>query len=207
MTRHRSAPELLALQSLRLAGAADAERVADRSFLPADVIEDLLRAAQAAGQVEAVEFGPSRFLVLTEAGRTRLHALLADDLEAAGARETLRAVLEDFEQGINDEMVRAISEWQRGAPSPAPQEGLLEELERLGSALQDVLAPLVAHLPRFGRYPAQFGIALRRVQDGEPRWIAGVGILSCHTVWAELHQDLLSSLDRERTPEPRPEER
>lgn len=205
MTRHRSAPELLALQSLRLAGAADAERIADRSFLPADLIEDQLRAAQAAGQVEAVELGPSRFLVLTEPGRSRLRTLLADDLEAADARETLRAVLEDFEQGLNDEMVRAVSEWQRSAPS-APQDELLGTLVRLGSGLQDVLGPLVAELPRFGRYPAQYGIALRRAQDGELLWIAGVGILSCHTVWAELHQDLLSTLDRERTPEPRPEE-
>ena len=72
MSPHRSVPELLVLQSLRLAGAADAGRIADRSFLPTDVIEDLVRAAQAAGQVEAFDFGTSRSLVLTEAGHARL---------------------------------------------------------------------------------------------------------------------------------------
>lgn len=207
MTRHRSVPELLTLQSLRLAGTAGAERIADRSLLPTDLIEDLVRTAQASGQVETVEFGSSRSLVLTAAGHARLRELLADDLEAAGAQETLRTVLEDFEQGINDEMVRVVSDWQRAAPSTAPPQELLDTLERLGSALQEVIAPLAARLPRFGRFPAQYGLALRRARDGDLRWIAGIGILSCHTVWAELHQDLLSTLGRERLPGPRPEER
>lgn len=207
MTPHRSVPELLVLQSLRLAGAADVERIADRSLLPADLIEDLVRTAQTVGQVETVEFGPSRSLVLTGTGHARLREMLADDLEAADAREILRAALEDFEQGINDEMVRVVSEWQRAAPTPAAPEELLETLTRLGSALQEVTAPLAARLPRFGRFPAQYGIALRRARDGDLRWIAGIGILSCHTVWAELHQDLLSTLGRERLAEPRPEER
>lgn len=206
MSPHRSAPELLVLQSLRLAGAADVGRIADRSFLQAEVIEDLVRAAQAAGRVEAFEFGPSRSLVLTEAGRARLRELLAEDLEAVEAQATLRTVLEDFEQGINGEMVRAVSEWQRAAPAPERPTELLDELAALGAGLRQVLEPLVARLPRFGRYPAQYGIALRRARDGEHRWIAGVGILSCHAVWAELHQDLLSTLGRERTTEPRPEE-
>ena len=207
MSPHRSVPELLVLQSLRLAGAADAGRIADRSFLPTDVIEDLVRAAQAAGQVEAFDFGTSRSLVLTEAGHARLRELLDDDLEVEQARTTLRAVLEDFEHGINGEMVRAVSEWQRAVPgSEAPVE-LLDELAALGAELRQVLEPLVATLPRFGRYPAQYRIALRRARDGDLRWIAGIGILSCHTVWAELHQDLLSTLGRERLPETRPEER
>lgn len=207
MTPHRSVPELLVLQSLRLAGAADVERIADRSLLTTDLIEDLVRTAQTVGQVETVEFGPSRSLVLTGTGHSRLREMLADDLEAADAREILRAALEDFEQGINDEMVRVVSEWQRAAPTPAAPEELLETLTRLCSALQEVIAPLAARLPRFGRFPAQYGIALRRARDGDLRWIAGIGILSCHTVWAELHQDLLSTLGRERLAEPRPEER
>lgn len=207
MTPHRSVPELLVLQSLRLAGAADVERIADRSLLPTDLVEDLVRTAQTAGQVETVEFGPSRSLVLTGTGHSRLRELLADDLETADAREILRAVLQDFEQGINDEMVHVVSEWQRAAPTPAAPEELLETLTRLGSALQEVMAPLATRLPRFGRFPAQYGIALRRARDGDLRWIAGIGTLSCHTVWAELHQDLLSTLGRERLPETRPEER
>lgn len=207
MTPHRSVPELLVLQSLRLAGAAEVERIADRSLLPTDLVEDLVRTAQTVGQVETVEFGPSRSLVLAGTGHSRLRELLADDLEAADAREILRAALEDFEQGINDEMVRVVSEWQRAAPTPAAPEELLETLTRLGSALQEVIAPLAARLPRFGRFPAQYGIALSRASDGDLRWIAGIGILSCHTVWAELHQDLLSTLGRESLAEPRPEER
>lgn len=205
MRTHRSASELLVLQSLRLAGAADAGRIADRSFLSADVIDDQVRAARTAGQVEIVEFGPSRSLVLTAAGHARLRELLDDDLEAANAQEMLRAVLEEFEQNINDEMVRAISVWQRAAPAPETPGELLDQLAALGAGLRQILEPLVARLPRFGRYPAQYGIALRRAQDGDLRWIAGVGILSCHSVWAELHQDLLSTLGRERTPEPRSE--
>lgn len=70
------------------------------------------------------------------------------------------------------------------------QEGLLDGL----------MATVVHRLPRFGRYPQQFRQALEQASGGDMRWVAGVGILSCHVVWAELHQDFLSSLGRERTP-------
>ncbi len=206
MSPHRSAPELLVLQSLRLAGAADVGRIADRSFLATDLIEDQVRAARVDGQIETVELGPSRSLVLTAAGHARLRDLLADELDTADAGATVRAVLEDFERRINDEMVRAVSDWQRATPAAAAPLGLLAELEVLGAELRRVLGPLTSLLPRFGRYPAQYGIALRRAQDGDLRWIAGIGNLSCHTVWAELHQDLLSSAGRERTTGPHPEE-
>jgi hypothetical protein len=43
---------------------------------------------------------------------------------------------------------------------------------------------------------------LRRVDRGERRWVDAPRIDSCHTVWFELHEDLLASLGLERGAKP-----
>jgi len=53
-------------------------------------------------------------------------------------------------------------------------------------------------LSRFGGYPDRFRAALERVDRGQRNWVDGSRIDSCHTVWFELHEDLLSTLGLER---------
>ncbi|MGM7666715.1 hypothetical protein [Microbacterium sp. A93] len=81
---------------------------------------------------------------------------------------------------------------------------MLRELNEQGESLGHLLEDLTHRLPRFTRYPRQFAAAVQKARASEDRWVAGVGILSCHTVWAELHQDLLASLGRARGAEPGP---
>lgn len=208
MSAHRSEPSLLVLLAVRLSGVATTEQVLDRTLLPEAVVGRELGRAASVGEVEDLDLGLGGGVVLTESGRLRLAELLAAELSSAGAREIAAEVLDSFEAGINTSLVGALSHWQLadGALSAgrsttgdaAPPAELLETLDELGGALRELLRPLMELLPRFGRYPSQYRIALERARSGESRWIAGIGILSCHVVWAELHQDLLSTLGRLR---------
>lgn len=209
MTAFRT--ELLTLQTVRLAGFAEEEALAERSRRPfGEVHSDLHRCAEA-GDVERMSFAETSGWILSSRGSARLAALLAAEVDAAGASAVLGAALEAFED-INGDFVETVSRWQLrsmdyGGPGmatagSAEYAALLTYLSTLGEQLQRLLAPVAEILPRFGRYPAQYLRGLERARsDGLPS-ITGIGILSCHVVWAELHQDLLSTLGRDRTPEP-----
>ena len=119
-----------------------------------------------------------------------------------------------FEQpdGINERFVEVVPRWQlrSTAPTQGPAgadeaeevDALLTELEKLGRRLRSLLVELIAHLPRFGRYPAQYDAAVHRARTDGLGWVTGVGILSCHALWAELHQDLRSTAGGDRPAEP-----
>lgn len=210
MTAERSGPELLTLQALRLAGFADVDAIADRALLPAEEILMLIDRATRAGHVEPLRFAEAHGWILSDPGTAHLSALLAHDVDEAGAREVLSTTSAEFERpaGLNDRFVEGISRWQLCSTSstqPLPEsvdaqelEQLLAALTALGRELRALLAPLTGRLPRFGRYPAQYDLAVGRAHAEGLRWVTGVGVLSCHTVWAELHQDLRSTVGEVR---------
>jgi len=81
---------------------------------------------------------------------------------------------------------------------------LLAEIGRL-RAIDDAIRPVVADLAealdRYGRYAPRFAAALARLEAGELEWFTKPLIDSYHTVWFELHEDLLSTLGLERSKE------
>jgi hypothetical protein len=56
-------------------------------------------------------------------------------------------------------------------------------------------------LERFGDYGKRFDLALGKVKNGERDWFAKPMIDSYHTIWFELHEDLLATLGIERSKE------
>ena len=217
MTDRNERTELLVLQAVRLAGIADLDAILDRTFLGDEEVERVIAAANETGVVEHFSFGDSSGWTITEAGSSRLAELLRRDVARQGATDVLAATLEAFEP-LNGRFVALVTGWQMrvappdkkvsaGAPG-GPGRGadaaelheLLTELESIGSELRAVLTDLIGVLPRFGRYPAQYSAAVRRARHDDLSWgwVTGIGILSCHVVWAELHQDLFSTLGRDR---------
>lgn len=202
--------ELLTLHAVRLAGLADEEAVLDRALLGDQRVREALQLASADGLVQHLTVGEHGGWVLTAGGSSHLGSLLAQEVDGADAHGVLAATLEEFEV-INGPFVKRVARWQlrstsgvaRGFDSAddAAVAALLAGLAESGAELRRVLADLTPVLPRFGRYPAQFAAALERAHLEGLRWITGVGRLSCHTVWAEVHQDLLSSLGRTRSTE------
>jgi hypothetical protein len=60
------------------------------------------------------------------------------------------------------------------------------------------LAGLARRVPRLAHYGKRLTMALERAEAGEGDWVSGVRCDSYHTVWFELHEDLLRMLDRQR---------
>jgi hypothetical protein len=56
-------------------------------------------------------------------------------------------------------------------------------------------------VPRFGDYRSRLRAARTRVEDGDAAWLTSPRIDSYHTVWMQLHEDLLLALGRDRAAE------
>ena len=74
---------------------------------------------------------------------------------------------------------------------------------RLDEVIQPVLADLASALARFEGYGERFAAARRLVEAGERDWFTRPLIDSYHTIWFELHEDLLATLGLERSHEHR----
>jgi hypothetical protein len=58
------------------------------------------------------------------------------------------------------------------------------------------------HVDRFGRYRSRLRAALARVDEGDHDWLTSPRVDSYHSVWMQLHEDLLLALGTDRSDEP-----
>ena len=203
-----STPELLVLHAVRLRGVADDETLARRTGLARELVSELLLDAQAFGWVTRVEFGATKGWALTDRGRAQDGRALAAELDAAQARATVEEQHRRFEE-LNGRLVRASTNWQLRPTAtdhfaanthddPVWDARILRELSDLHRELGPLISALTAELARFAGYDDRFGAALARATDGAHEWVTGIEVDSCHAVWMQLHEDLLSTLGLER---------
>jgi hypothetical protein len=81
---------------------------------------------------------------------------------------------------------------------PRWDDRVLDALGSVGRELDPLDAELANALARLGGYADRYRDAFVRASRGERRWVDGLGIDSCHAVWMQLHQDLLTTLGLER---------
>ncbi|WP_040454445.1 hypothetical protein [Kribbella catacumbae] len=203
MTRS-SAAELLVLHAVRLKGVADELAVARRFALDRAVTAELLLDCQAYGWITWSEFAGLGGWSLTDAGRAENERQLAVELDRAAGREVLREIYTEF-LPLNERLQQTTTDWQirpTAADSMAfndhndPQwdRRVIEELGALDQALSAVSERIGAVLDRFRGYDDRFAAALDRVRAGDGAWVDRTGADSCHTVWFELHEDLIATL-------------
>jgi len=209
---HASSPELSVLHALRVTGVAGDAAVSRRSGIDQDTAAELLRDFEAYGWVTHVEFGETSGWALTEFGRDQDSRKLAEELDQAGGRATVEQAHKEFEV-LNGRLVKACTDWQlrrtegdrlasNDHSDPQWDGRVLDELTVIGAELTRLTDSLVSVLARFDGYADRFGTALARARAGDGQWVAGVGVASCHAVWMELHEDLLSTLGIPRGVEP-----
>jgi hypothetical protein len=203
-----SAPELLVLHAVRLLGMAEDHEVAARFDLEPAVAGELLLDFEAMGWVTHVAFAGTGGWTLTEAGRAENERRLAEELRGTGSSPVVEAAYDRF-LPQNGRLLRAATDWQLRPSATDPlavndhtdqawDGRVLDDLSDLSAALTEIGGALGGRLARFSGYDGRFAAALDRVRRGEPGWVNRPKVDSCHTVWMQLHEDLLATLGRQR---------
>jgi hypothetical protein len=206
---YRSDARLLVLHALRLKGVASVESVAGAVGLEGDEVERQLEQLAALGLV-VMRDGLLKGWQLTPTGRIEHERLLAVELDTTGARPTVEQSYSRF-RSLNPGVLDACSRWQvreRGGhmvrndhADPAYDEKVLHDLSDALSEARPLSDRLAAELDRFRPYGPALEDALDRAQAGERDYVTKPIIASFHTVWFEMHEDLLVTLGLDRSSE------
>jgi hypothetical protein len=203
-----SATELLVLHAVRIRGFADTAAAARRFSLDRDVAEELLLDYEARGWVRRSRFADLSGWSLTDAGRAENVRQLGVELDGIGGRPTVAAKHVEYVP-LNGRFLKAITKWQIRPTSWDPiapndhtdfrwDDRVFDSLGFLNRRLRPLCTILTDVLDRFDGYADRFSAALERAGRGGKSWVDQTGIDSCHTVWFELHEDLLATLNIER---------
>lgn len=190
------------LQAVRLKGRATANDLAAATQLSDEVAMRLLAELTA---VDHVVEARERFK-LTPTGRAALNAHLAAERDAVD-QAALTESYHEFNR-YNTELKELMTRWQlKGGTTPNDHTdadydaAVIAGLVRLDTGFQPLLSRIVALVARLEHYPPRFARALERITAGDHSWFARPLADSYHTVWFELHEDLIGLAGLTRTDE------
>ncbi|CAN5477011.1 hypothetical protein BH10ACT3_BH10ACT3_03630 [soil metagenome] len=188
---------------------ATVEVVAERFSLDQPAVQASLDDASERGWVQ-FRAGRLTGWTLTTTGRDEGERLLSEELRQTQARPTIEAAYELF-VGLNGELLSICTDWQavvvdgvevvNDHTDAVRDAAVLERLELLHVQILPVTRLLADALERFGGYGSRLSAAHERIIGGETEWLTRPTIDSYHTVWFELHEDLLATLGRRRSEE------
>ncbi|MCW2702699.1 MAG: hypothetical protein JWQ37_694 [Blastococcus sp.] len=195
--------DLLALHGLAVKKAGTPEAVADILGADPAAVGSALQAHVAAGRAAGAK---GKFMV-APAGRSWLDERYPEVFAPLRSDDAASAAYGRFER-VNRELLALFTDWQT---MPAGGERLPNDhsdadydrsvIDRLGDLHEradKVLARLSALEERLSRYAERLDDAYDKVLAGETDFVSGVRVDSYHTVWFELHEDLLRMLGRTR---------
>jgi hypothetical protein len=137
-------------------------------------------------------------LRLTDIGRARLETLLAGERESVDTA-AITAAYNDF-RAVNASFKSLVTDWQlKGGPDGTPNThddadydaAVLARLDDVHARTMPIIAAAAAQLPRLSAYAAKLVAALGKVKAGETSWLTRPLVDSYHTVWFELHEELI----------------
>jgi hypothetical protein len=115
---------------------------------------------------------------------------------------------------VNRRLRDVCSAWQTrsdGTPNDhtdgAYDDAVRDRLDEVHSAIGPVLRRMAAVEPRLAGYRPRLQEALDKFDDGESSWLASPLMDSYHTVWMQLHQELILMLGLTRADDEAREER
>lgn len=145
---------------------------------------------------------------LTETGRAAAEATRG--FEERLARETIERQHERF-LTVNDSFKKAVTAWQTRSRDGGVvvndhrDEGydarILRRFEFLHNEILKLVGTITAVLPRFVLYEERFSAALASIHGGDHRYVASPVLDSFHTVWFELHEEIILLSGRNRSDE------
>lgn len=193
----------LALHGLAVKKMGDADDVARIMQLDAGATRTALDAAVDRGEVMAAK---GRYM-LTPQGRQRLDDLYPSACADLRADEDFITAFERFER-VNIELKDLMTRWQTRTiggeqipndhSDPDYDDQVIDELGRLHDDVDPILRRMAGTVARLDVYRQRLADAYDRVLAGDHDHVSGAKIDSYHTVWFELHEDLLRLLGRQR---------
>ncbi len=185
--------ELAVLQGVRLKGRVNRADLAATLGEDPDAVAILIERLSAAGLL-----AEGATLQITRSGSDRLAALLAE--ERAGIDPAAMAGAYDDFRAVNADFKRLVTDWQlKGGPEGSPNThddaeydaAVLARLDDVHARVVPIIRSAAAQLPRLNAYATKLAAALDKVKAGETAWLARPLIDSYHTVWFELHEELI----------------
>jgi hypothetical protein len=206
---HSSDVRLLAMHGLRLRGFAEPDAVAEVVGLDAATVASVLEDLKAS-ELAIYRDGRMTGYMLTPTGRAEHESMLAAELDESGCRDQVQNAYERF-LGLNHELLSICTAWQmrevNGAPAPNDHADPTYDQKVIGNlvSLHDKVRPICADLrdalDRFGGYSGRLRDALEHLLNGDRDYFTKPMFPSYHTVWFEMHEDLLATLGIDRSTE------
>lgn len=200
---------LLALLGLRLKGFGTVAAVAEVVDAEPEVIERELALALDEG---LVVFGEQRqvYMLNPAEGRLEGERLLSEQLDRLDACESVSVAYQAF-LSFNPRMLGLCTDWQIKQTSgeralndhndPGYDSEVVDRLIDLDAEFRPILVDLTEAVGRYCVYGPRFDNALRLLKQGDLDYFTKPILPSYHTVWFELHEDLLATLGIDRSTE------
>ena len=149
--------------------------------------------------------------IITPAGMAHLDTLVRAELESSGFKFEIGDCYQQFIP-LNSSLLELCVRWQAGNDRDplgiggtdsitSSTQVLIGELGLLNERAQPLCVELGLLLSRYAHYANRLSYAFNQVVDGAHEWFTGATIASYHTVWFELHTDLLATLGLDRATE------
>ena len=194
------------LRAIALKGMTNATSLTEVLDAGAEAIEPQINALCAGGLLEALKGGRVR---LSEDGKAKIAELLTAD-QAAG-KAVCDEQLHPFHPP-NIALKEIVTAWQvrevDGEQQPndhtdeAYDAAVIERLKaEVHAPIYPIMQVLEGPLPRLSRYLTRLEVALAKLEAGDGRYMAHPLLDSYHTVWFELHEELIHISGRNRKAE------
>jgi hypothetical protein len=194
---------VLILHALAVRKSGTPAQIAAATGLSEEDVRAGLHAATAMQEVN----GARDIFILMPSGRARLDDLYPEVYAEVRADADFVAAADRFE-AVNRKLLDLLTRWQSvpqaGTTVPndhsdaAYDTAILDELGDLHERAEPILDAFAAAVPRMKAYADRLAGAYDRALAGETDYVSGVRVDSFHTVWHELHEDLLRVLGRTR---------
>jgi pyruvate,orthophosphate dikinase len=185
--------ELGLLRLAALKGRASVDILADALAIPADAATSHYLPLCERGLCARSGSG----FVVTPAGRATIKTLLEEERRGADPAAVV-ALYEDF-CAFNAELKQTMTAWQlrrEGVPNDhadaAYDHAVLQRLLDLHARVAPLLRRLPQLSPRLAGYAERLARAAARIASGDTGYVARIIHDSYHTVWFELHEDLIA---------------
>lgn len=192
--------ELAVLQGVRLKGRISHADLAATLGADLNEIAPIVERLTAAGLL-----AEGATLRITRTGSERLAALLAEEREGID-QAAMVAAYDDF-RAVNADFKRLVTDWQlKGGPGGVPNAhddaeydaAVLFRLDEVHARTMPIITAAAAQLPRLNAYATKLTAALDKIRTGETTWLTRPLIDSYHTVWFELHEELIVAVGLSR---------